>query len=73
MLEIHPLPFQQELVSIATSISDLAKVVHPESDLAEALDRAAAILEPYYGTVEFMTPVTLEEIHFRSYLSGMKL
>jgi hypothetical protein len=74
MIEIHPLAFQEELLEITTQVRDLAGKVHQESDLAEALDRVEAILEPFAGNVEWREPVSLQEMgHFRSYLNGMKL
>ena len=73
-VEIHPLPFQEELLQILSQLRQLRTDVHPESDLAEALDRTEAILEPFAGNVEWTEPVAIEAFqHFRSYLSGMKL
>lgn len=76
MTEIHPLPFQEDLLEVALLIGQLQAKVHPESDLAEALDRVIAILDPFAGSVEWLSPVGEDELtfrNFRSSLQGMKL
>lgn len=61
MIEIHPLPFQEELSLIYSELEDLSMSVHPESELAEALDRVLAILDPFVGTVEWMPPFQMDK------------
>lgn len=72
-IELYPLPFQEEVSLIYSSLESLLRDVHEDSDLYDALCRALDILEPHFNNVEWQEPISPSEMReFRSLLSGMK-
>ena len=72
MNHLNPLPFQFEIEDLFNQMQILRERMNPDSELAEALDRCSAILEPHFNNVSWQEPVDLD-CEFRKVMRGMKL